>query len=373
MGSVVIDSAEGGVSRPPRSYFTLTPDQLSERIAGLKADLGSEVIILGHHYVGDDLLAFADLRGDSYGLAKAAAGVKGARTIVFCGVHFMAEAADILAPPGRVVVMPDPTAGCPLADMADIDQVTAAWEAITERAEGDVIPVTYVNSSARLKDFVGRHGGAVCTSSNAGKVIDWALSIGSRLFFFPDQHLGRNTCHTRGIPPDQMILWDPDQPSGSSTPERIAEARVILWKGHCLVHQRFTVEQIATWRAQRPGIRVIVHPECPFEVVQASDLAGSTSFIIDQVEKAEPGSAWAIGTEANLVNRLKHDHPDRFVTSLSPVPSICVDMHRNRAPHLLWLMEHLAEGRVINRITVPAEIVEGARIALDRMIEITGG
>jgi quinolinate synthase len=368
----MVDVTESTESKPPREYFELGDTELMRRIQEAKDALGERVLILGHHYVPDPVIRFADHRGDSYGLAKQAAAARNARWIVFCGVHFMAESADILTAADQIVVMPDLQAGCPLANFANLDQVSQAWDEIARTTEQVVVPVTYVNSSAALKDFVGRHGGAVCTSSNAAKVVDWAFARGEKLFFFPDQHLGRNTCVGRGMELSRMIVWDPEAQLGGNEAAAIRDAQVILWKGHCHVHQDFLPDHIAFWRSRKPGITVIVHPECTLEVVRAADMAGSTSFIIDKVHGAAPGSQWAIGTEAHLVTRLKAEHPDRFITSLSPTPSTCPNMHRNRPQHLLWVLEQLGKGVVVNRVSVPDAIAEGARIALRRMLEIAG-
>jgi quinolinate synthase len=330
------------------------------------------LIILGHHYQVDDVLRFADATGDSYALAKAAAATNQAEFVVFAGVHFMAESADILTGPGQKVILPDMRAGCTMADMANLADVELAWDELSSCTSDRVVPITYINSAANLKDFVGRNGGAVCTSSNAAKLVTWALSRGGKLLFFPDQHLGRNTCYDLGIPLDEMLVWDPSMPFGGNEPAAVARARVLLWKGHCSVHQGFSVEQIAHWRRERPGIRIIVHPECSWEVVRAADLSGSTNFILETIRAGAPGSAWAVGTEINLVHRLKEQFDDRFITSLSPFQCLCATMYRIRPAYLLWVLDELAAGRVVNQVSVPASVAEGARISLAKMIEVAG-
>jgi quinolinate synthase len=284
----------------------------------------------------------------------------------------MAESADILTGPGQQVILPDLRAGCTMADMANLDDVELAWDEMAACTADTIVPITYINSAANLKDFVGRRGGAVCTSSNAAKVVSWAFSQGQKLLFFPDQHLGRNTCFALGVPLDEMIVWDPALPNGGHDAETVARARVLLWKGHCSVHMGFSVGQIDHWRAERPDIRIIVHPECTFEVVQAADEAGSTNFIIETIRNSPPGTAWAVGTEINLVHRLRAMMPDRFIASLSPFQCLCATMYRIRPNYLLWVLDELAEGRVVNVVKVPERIAEGAKLSLQRMIEITG-
>lgn len=352
-------------------YSSLGEDEAVARIREARAKLGDELLILGHHYQQDAVIQFADITGDSYALSLKAAQIEKAKYIIFCGVHFMAESADILTPPDKVVILPDMRAGCTMADMADLEQVELAWEEIAECTGDRVVPVTYINSAANLKNFVGRNGGAVCTSTNARKVIEWAFTQGKKLLFFPDQHLGRNTCAAMGVPLDEMIVWNPDELNGGHEPDAVDAARVLLWKGHCSVHMGFSPGHIEYWRKQRPGIRVIVHPECTYEVVQAADEYGSTGHIIKAVEAAPAGTEWAIGTEIHLVNRLQTAHPDQFVTSLSPFQCLCATMYRIRPQYLLWVMENLLEGRVVNQVKVPDDVAEGARLALDRMIEIT--
>jgi quinolinate synthase len=358
--------------QPSPALFELPDEQVLERIAARKAELGERLLILGHHYQADEVIRFADYRGDSYKLAKAAAFAAKAEAIVFCGVHFMAESTDILVRPRRPVLLPDLRAGCTMADMADIDDVELAWDEIRECTDARVVPITYINSAASLKAFVGRNGGTVCTSSNARKIITWAFERGEKLLFFPDQHLGRNTCHAMGIPLEEILVWDPAELHGGHEPADIARARVLLWKGHCSVHQGFTVQQIETWRRERPGIQIIVHPECTWEVVQHADASGSTEHILETIAKAPAGSAWAVGTEIHLVTRLKNAHPDKFITSLSPFQCLCSTMYRIRPQYLLWVLDELAAGRVVNAISVPDAIAEPARIALERMLEVTG-
>ncbi len=358
-------------AQPDPSYFDLDDETLLERIAARRAELGDRLLILGHHYQMDDIIRFADLRGDSYKLSKMAAQIDSAEYIIFAGVHFMAESADILTSDRQTVILPDMRAGCTMADMADIDDIELAWSEIAECSDDTVVPITYINSAATLKRFVGEHGGAVCTSSNAEKVVRWAFDRGQKLLFFPDQHLGRNTCFAMGIGLDEMIVWDPALRYGGNTPDEVAAAKVLLWKGHCSVHMGFSPEQIGYWRKERPDIHVVVHPECRWEVVQAADSYGSTSHIIETIAASEPGTAWAIGTEIHLVNRLKQQYPDRFITSLSPFQCLCATMYRIRPQYLLWILDELVAGRAVNVVSVDERTAAGARLALDRMIEIT--
>ena len=339
------------------------------RVKTLKAALGRRLVILGHHYQRDEVIAFADFRGDSYQLARDATQTD-ADFIVFCGVHFMAETAAILARPGQRVVMPDPTAGCCLADMASLEAVEAAWDqldAVFGNAEAQITPITYINSTAELKAFCGRHGGIVCTSSSAERAIRWALVQRPRVFFFPDQHLGRNTSRRMGIPLEEMLLWDNRRVPAS---EAILQARVVLWPGACNVHQRFLPESVVTVRERFPGIRVLVHPECKMEVVDLADDAGSTSYIIGQVEAAPPGTRWAIGTESHLVQRLQEEHPEQQIVSLAAVPPFCRTMSQTTLDHLTLVLEALVAGRVVNEITVDAETARCARVALERMLSV---
>jgi quinolinate synthase len=344
---------------------------VQERIVRAKQALGRRVIILGHHYQRDEVIRHADVTGDSFKLAQHAARHPDAEFIVFCGVHFMAESADVLASAHQRVVLPDLTAGCTMADMAETDQVDDCWDDLTAVIGDDVVPVTYMNSSAALKAFCGRHGGAVCTSSNARAVIDWALRRKPRVLFFPDQHLGRNTGYRMGIPLEQMFVWDPYEPNGGLTPEQMRGAKLVLWKGHCSVHNRFTPEMVDARRAEIPGVKVIVHPECRFEVAQKADAIGSTEGIIKTVADSPEGTKWAIGTELNLVNRLaKQFAATKPIVSLDDCFCVCGTMFRIDPPHLLWALESLVRGEVVNEIRVPEDVARDARTALDRMLSI---
>jgi quinolinate synthase len=358
----------------PREYWDLGADALTARIADARRKLGERLIVLGHHYQREDIIAFADLRGDSFKLAQFAAEHPRSDYIVFCGVHFMAEAADILSAPHQKVMLPNMAAGCSMADMADPDDVYSAWAEMEELGIAqDTMPITYMNSAAALKAFVGEHGGAVCTSSNARKVMEWAFAQKKRVLFFPDQHLGRNTGYGMGIPLDEMVLWGWSRPYGSMggrTLEELERSRVLLWAGHCSVHQRFAPSQIAEARAKYPDITVIVHPECRFETVQESDLNGSTEFIAKTIANAPTGSKFAVGTEINLVARLARENPDKTVFCLDPVVCPCSTMYRVHPAYLAWTIESLAEGRVVNQVIVPDEIAANAKIALDRMLSI---
>jgi len=349
-----------------------TTIELETGIRKAKAALGPSLVILGHHYQRDQVIQFADLRGDSLKLSRDAAKSHDAQYIVFCGVHSMAETAAMLAQPDQTVLLPDLEAGCWLADMATATDVARAWDELGQvmDAEREVMPVTYVNSTVGVKAFCGDHGGAVCTSSNAPAVLEWALAQRPRVLFCPDQHLGRNTARRGGIPLDQMLLWDPNRPLGGHDEETVRKARVFLWHGYCNVHQRFLPQHVAAWRERAPGVRVIVHPECTMEVVDLADEAGSTAYIIRRVEESPPGTRWAIGTEFNLVNRLKNDHPEQIVDSLSPEPSYCETMNVITLEKLARVVEGLANGEVINPITVPPAVARSARIALERMLEI---
>lgn len=328
----------------PEVYRTMSSDELDERIRKAKELLGNDLVILGHHYQRDDVIQFADFRGDSLRLARIGAEQKEAKYIIFCGVHFMAETADTLAQEGQVVILPDMRAGCSMADMADIEDVEEAWEVMQERFGDTVIPVTYVNSSAAIKAFVGRHGGTTCTSSNARQVLEWAFSQKKRILFLPDQHLGRNTAYHMGIPLEQMVVWNPIAGEFEDVKGNMDEARMILWKGHCSVHQRFTPEQIHRIRERDPEMKVIVHPECCFEVVQLADASGSTDAIIKTIRASAPGSRWAIGTEVNLVQRLANEHPEQHIVLLSTTMCPCLTMNRIDRPHLLWALESILEG-----------------------------
>jgi quinolinate synthase len=350
---------------------------MDQRIAQARAALGSSTVMLGHHYQRDEVIRFADFTGDSYKLSKIAAETD-ARYIVFCGVHFMAESADLLAHPGQQVILPDLNAGCSMADMADITQVEDCWDAL-ERAglAGETIPLTYMNSTAAIKAFCGEHGGLVCTSSNARAAFEWAFARGQRILFLPDQHLGRNTGYAMGIPLEEMAVWDPwaiqlGSFLGGQTRERLAASRLLLWKGHCAVHQRFLPSHVDQVRAKYPGIQVIVHPECRFEVCQKADALGSTERLIRLVEEAPAGSTFAIGTEIHLVNRLarRFAPQGKKIITLDDTGCLCTTMYRISPQHLAWALENLVEGRVVNRIQVRASVKHWARVALDRMLEI---
>ncbi len=362
-------------------YKELTSDVLTERIRQVRAAMGRRLLILGHHYQQDDVIALADLRGDSYQLSQQAADSRDCRAIAFCGVHFMAETADVLANRpeqverrgGRVtVVLPDLKAGCSMADMAAIDQVEDCWEQLAEVLDvEDVMPVTYVNSAASLKAFCGRHGGIVCTSSNARAVLEWSFQRRRRVLFFPDQHLGRNTALKMGISLGEMPVWDPRQSElGGIDRAAVRDSRVLLWKGHCSVHQMFQPQHVAQFRAKYPGIKILVHPECTMEVVEQADVIGSTNRIIQAVEQAPPGSRWAIGTELHLVQRLKHAHPEQEIHFLSPLVCMCATMYRIDLPHLCWALENLAAGTPVNVVRVDDETARFALEALRRMLEV---
>ncbi|MBX3100030.1 MAG: quinolinate synthase NadA [Salinibacterium sp.] len=360
----------------PVEYQQASNEELHERIRVAKATLGERVVVLGHFYQRDEVIQHADFVGDSFQLANAAQTVPDAEAIVFCGVHFMAETADILAQPGQSVILPNLAAGCSMADMADSDSVEECWEQLDELygtepdAEGrmPVIPVTYMNSSAALKAFCGRHGGIVCTSSNASTVLEWAFERGQRVLFFPDQHLGRNTAKAMGVSLEQMPMWNPYKPLGGNTADELDRARVILWHGFCSVHKRFSVDQVEKARADFPGVRVIVHPECPMAVVDAADEAGSTDYIRKAVAAATEPTTFAIGTEVNMVNRLAAEFPQHTIFCLDPVVCPCSTMYRIHPGYLAWVLEGLVAGDVINRITVPDAIANEARVALERML-----
>jgi len=360
---------EAGVGCDFDPYLLVPDNALDERIAAAKARLGSDVVILGHHYQRDEVIKFADFRGDSLKLSFQAAEAE-ARYIVFCGVHFMAESADILRREHQVVVLPDLNAGCSMADMADIGQVEAAWRELSSLGGLKITPVSYMNTTAAIKSFTGEHGGSVCTSSNAAAVMKWAFERGDKVFFVPDEHLGRNTAYRMGIPLEQMIVWDPYQELGGNTLEAIRNARVLLWKGYCSVHLRFRPEHVARLRRERPGIRVIVHPECRFEVAQAAGEIGSTEGIIKAVKASPAGTEWAVGTEIHLVNRLSKELPDHRVISLDPSVCVCTTMFRITPQHLLWALENLGSGNVVNQISVDERTRHYARVALDRMLSL---
>jgi quinolinate synthase len=361
---------EAGVGCDFDSYLLVPDNALDDRIAAAKARLGQDVVILGHHYQRDEVVKFADFRGDSLKLSFQASQAEG-RYIVFCGVHFMAESADILRREHQMVILPDRNAGCSMADMADIGQVEACWSELSSLLDSrKVIPVTYMNSTAAIKAFTGEHGGSVCTSSNAAGVMKWAFETGEKVLFLPDEHLGRNTGYRMGIPLEQMIVWDPYEEYGGNTPEAVRSARVILWKGYCSVHQRFTPQQVGRVRREHPGIRVIAHPECRFEVAQAADQIGSTEGIIKAVQASPAGTEWAVGTEIHLVNRLSKELQDHKVISLDPSVCVCTTMFRITPQHLLWVLENLGEGNVVNRISVDERTRHHARVALDRMLSL---
>lgn len=355
-------------------YFGMSDAELDERIERARRLLGERVVILGHHYQRDDVISHADLTGDSFKLSKMAAERPEAEFIVFCGVHFMAESADILSAPEQKVILPDLGAGCSMADMATAEQVEDAWEQLESIGVigGDfkVTPITYMNSSAAIKAFCGKHGGVVCTSTNAVPLFDKYLKEADKLFFFPDQHLGRNTGAKFGIPLDEMVVWDPSKDLGGNTEEDLRKARLILWKGHCSVHGRFKPWHVEQVRRDVPGIQVLVHPECIYEVVQAADLNGSTEFIIKTLEAAPAGSKWAVGTEVNLVNRLVKRFPDKHIQLLAPDLCMCATMYRIAPQNLAWALESLIAGEAVNQIIVPEETARWARVALDRMLAI---
>jgi quinolinate synthase len=365
----------------PERYLGLTDEEMHRRIAAAKATLGRRLVILGHHYQRDEVIAFADYTGDSYKLAGQVSRHADAEFIVFCGVHFMAESADVLSGDHQQVILPDLAAGCSMADMAAPDQLEQSWADLEQmlgesRAHGTslqpIVPVTYINSSASIKAFCGEHGGVVCTSSNAAATLKWAWERGERILFLPDQHLGRNTAYKMGVPLDRMVVWDPNEIWGGLEPDAVAGARIILWKGHCSVHARFTTRQIENMRAQHPGIRVIVHPEVPWDVVQAADDSGSTEYIIKTVSGSPVGSTWAVGTEIHLVNRLATQvQPNRTVHSLDQFGCLCSTMFRVSPNHLLWVLEGLVAGDVHNRIVVPADQKHWTKVALDRMLSIS--
>jgi quinolinate synthase len=355
----------------PDRYTAASQEQLASWIAGAKATLGERLLILGHHYQREEVMRWADARGDSFGLSRLAA-ASVAEYIVFCGVHFMAESADVLTGGERKVILPDLNAGCSMADMADLDSVEEAWDALAAVTDIErIVPITYMNSSAALKAFVGRKGGAVCTSSNAKAVVTWALGRGDKLLFFPDQHLGRNTGYQLGLGAGDMRVWNPKLDLGGLDEVDVKEATLLLWKGHCSVHQRFKVAHVEAFRAANPGGLVVVHPECAHDVVEVADEVVSTDHIIRVVEAAPPGSVIGVATEIHLVQRLAAEHPDRTVVSLDPLVCPCSTMFRIDAAHLAWVLENLVAGNVVNQIKVDEETAEWARVALERMLEIT--
>ena len=365
----------------PQEYRQASRQELDLRIRSARQSLGERLVILGHFYQRDEVVRYADFVGDSFQLAQAAKTRPAAEAIVFCGVHFMAETADMLSRPDQAVILPNLAAGCSMADMADVDSVTDCWEELEElfgsapdaTGHAPVIPVTYMNSSAALKAFCGMHGGIVCTSSNADSVLRWAFQRGQRVLFFPDQHLGRNTAKAMGIPLEEMLVWNPQKEMGGCEAETLRKARVILWHGFCSVHKRFTVEQIKLARLRHPNVRVIVHPECTMEVVDAADESGSTDLIRKRVEAAAPGSVFAIGTEINMVQRLANEHPEQTIFCLDSIICPCSTMYRIHPSYLAWVLESFERGEVLNRITVPEAIAEPARIALERMLSLQPG
>jgi quinolinate synthase len=357
----------------PERYLGLSDEEMDVRIAAARAALGDRLVILGHHYQRDEVIRFADYTGDSFKLSREVARHPSADFIVFCGVHFMAESADVLALPHQKVILPDLAAGCSMADMAPPDELETCWAELEDLGvAGRVVPVTYINSAAAIKAFVGERGGTVCTSSNAAGVLAWAWERGEKVLFLPDQHLGRNTAFKMGVPLDRMAVWDPHQLNGGLTRDEIESARLLLWKGHCSVHVRFSVPQIAMMRERHPGLRVIVHPEVPFEVMQAADDSGSTEYILKTVRESPPGSIWAVGTEVHLVHRLAEEvAPERTVYSLDELGCLCSTMFRVSPNHLLWVLEGLLDGDVHNQVIVPDARKHWTRVALDRMLAIT--
>lgn len=349
----------------------LSDEQVMVELAAIKKRLGDRVVVLGHHYQQDDVIAFADITGDSLELARKAAEIKDAEYVMFCGVHFMAETADMLTGPNQKVILPDLRAGCSMADMANRREIDVAWEYMKKCTTDKIVPITYINCSAALKSFVGENDGSICTSSNAEKIITWGLNQGEKLLFFPDQHLGRNTCHKLGIKLEDMVVYDPRQRFGGLTPEQIQKAKVILWYGFCSVHQGFNKEHIAMWRQKDPERILIVHPECSFDVVQGADLAGSTSYIINQIKAAKPGTKFAVGTEINLVNRLAKAYPHLDITSLSPYQCLCTTMYRVRPRWLLESYRAIERNQPINVITVDEVTKKFALKALDQMLAIS--
>src|SRR3954452_23841570 len=372
----------------PAIYNELSDPELRLRIQSAKETLGPKLAILGHHYQQDAVIEFADFTGDSFELSRKAADQRGVEYVVFCGVHFMAESADILTDEKVRVILPDLGAGCSMADMANLDQTIECWEQLKETCPDQlIVPITYMNSSAAIKAFVGEHGGAVCTSSNCRNVLEWALKKTSgapasaggspsapkiKILFFPDQHLGRNTAHAMGYPLDKMVVWDPREDLGGDDETSLVNADFVLWKGHCSVHQLFRPEHVDQARAKYPDVKVMVNPECRFEVVQKADLAGSTAYIVEQVRKAPPGTTWAIGTEVHLINRLKHEHPEQNIMVLSECQCLCTTMFRIDLPHLCWVLENLLEGKVVNEIRVNDHTRQWATVALERMLAIKG-
>ncbi|NQW24627.1 MAG: quinolinate synthase NadA [SAR202 cluster bacterium] len=355
----------------PSEYLHFTAQELDQRIGKVRKKLGKSVTILGHHYQREEVIKYADFQGDSYLLSQEAASRPDADYIIFCGVHFMAETASILAAPHQRVILPNITAGCSMADMAPMEDVDDAWADLEEvLGPGGILPVTYMNSIAGIKALCGRNGGAVCTSSNATAVLEWAFTQSERVLFLPDQHLGRNTALKLGVPLDEMVIWNPFRRMGGNTPEQLRKAKMVLWQGHCSVHTRFTVGQIQSARALYPDVNIVVHPECPMETVQAADMVGSTEYIREKVNSAPAGSKWGVGTEVSLVNRLAINNPDKTVFCLDPVTCPCSTMYRIHPAYLLWMLDGLSEGKVLNEITVPDDVKRDSQFALERMLSL---
>ncbi|MCQ6273544.1 quinolinate synthase NadA [Bacillus sp. V3B] len=352
----------------PEMYKQMSTEELENKVREVKARLGNRLFIPGHHYQKDEVIQFADVTGDSLVLAQLSAENRDAEYIAFCGVHFMAETADVLTTEDQKVFLPDMRAGCSMADMADIHQTERAWEVLMDTFGDTIIPLTYVNSTAAIKAFVGEHGGATVTSSNAEKMVSWAFEQKERILFLPDQHLGRNTAFNLGVPLNEMAVWNPIE-NKFEYEGSLENVKVILWKGHCSVHENFTVANVHSVREQHPDMKIIVHPECSREVVGLSDLAGSTNYIINAIEKAEPGTSWAIGTEQNLVNRIIQQHPDKHIISLNPYMCSCLTMNRIDLPHLAWSLDSIEQGDTKNIIKVEAEVAQKAKLALDRMLQ----
>ena len=356
----------------PSEYLHCSVEELDRRIYQAKRDLGASVTVLGHHYQREEVIKYADFQGDSFMLSQQAASLPDASYIVFCGVHFMAETACILCAPNQKVILPNLAAGCSMADMAPMEDVDDAWDDLVDALEGSggITPVTYMNSTASIKALCGRNGGAVCTSSNASAVLEWAFGQTDRVLFLPDQHLGRNTGLKLGIPLDQMVVWNPFRRLGGNTPEQLRNAKLVLWQGHCAVHTRFTVGQIQAARERLPDVRVLVHPECTMETVQAADLVGSTEFIRKTINNSPKGSKWAVGTEISLVNRLALQNPDKTIFCLDPVTCPCSTMYRIHPAYLLWVLEGLLDNAVVNQITVPGDVRRDAQVALEHMLAL---
>ena len=364
-------SSERGVSCDGELPTASNPDLVARAVAAREA-LGSKAMILGHHYQRDEVIAFADITGDSFKLAQAAASNPEAEFVIFCGVHFMAESADVLTTDRQKVILPDLAAGCSMADMAAANQVNAAWREFERLGiAARTIPVTYMNSSAAIKAFTGEHGGTVCTSSNAERAMNWAFEQGEKIFFLPDQHLGRNTAVLKlGLSLNDCVIWNPWKLNGGLTDQEILDAKIILWRGHCSVHGRFSLQNVRDVRERIPGVNVLVHPECQHDVVSSADLVGSTEFIIETIRQSRPGSKWAIGTELNLVQRLANEYSDREIVFLDKTVCYCSTMNRIDLPHLVWTMENLIQGRVVNQISVEATVAHHARVALERMLAL---